>query len=110
MVIGYNDVEMASAANTILKLGGGIAIVDNGHLMEVLPLPFAGVISTESLDEVADKLKKINKTLMMMGSPFIKPLNAIFFTTFVSLPEIRFTDRGIVDVKDRRYISLFAQD
>lgn len=107
VVIGYDDFEMASAANTILKFGGGIAIVNDGRLLEALPLPIAGVISTESLEEVAGRLKKINEALTMAGSPFIKPLNAVFFTTFVSLPEIRFTDRGIVDVKNRCHIPLF---
>ncbi|MEM0313308.1 MAG: adenine deaminase C-terminal domain-containing protein, partial [Candidatus Bathyarchaeia archaeon] len=108
VVIGYNDVDMASAANITMKSGGGITIVDNGHLLEALPLPIAGVISVENLDAVASKLKRINKLLKMMGSPLIKPLNTVFFITFVSLPEIRFTDRGIVDVKNRRYIPLFA--
>ncbi|MEM2546550.1 MAG: adenine deaminase C-terminal domain-containing protein, partial [Candidatus Bathyarchaeia archaeon] len=108
VVIGYRDVDMASAANAVIDLGGGIAVWHNGRLLEALPMPIAGVISTESLEEVAGKLANINRALRAAGSPFTKPLNAVFFTTFVSLPEIRFTDKGIVDVKNRRYIPLFA--
>lgn len=44
----------------------------------------------------------------MMRSPLIKPINTIFFIIFVSLPEIRFTDRGIVDVKIDATFPLFV--
>lgn len=55
VVIGYNDVDMASAANITMKSGGGITIADNGHLLEALPSSIAGVISIENLDAVASQ-------------------------------------------------------
>jgi adenine deaminase len=109
VVIGYDDLDMAMAANETVRLGGGIVLFDKGKILEALPLPIAGVMSYESLETVAAKLKKVNAILSEAGSTFSKPLNVLFFTTFVTLPEIRFTDKGIVDVKNRCYTTLFVR-
>ena len=109
VVIGYDDLDMAMAANETVRLGGGIVLFDKGKFLEALPLPIAGVMSYESLETVAAKLKKVNAILSEAGSTFSKPLNVLFFTTFVTLPEIRFTDKGIVDVKNRCYTTLFVR-
>jgi len=108
VLIGYSDADMAWAANEVIRLGGGIVLVKEGRLLEVLPMPIAGVISNEKLKVVARKLKKINEALAEAGCPFDKPLNVLLFVTFVTLPEIRFTDKGIIDVKNRCFIPLFA--
>lgn len=106
VVVGYNNVDMAIAANETVRLDGGIVLFDKCKL-EALPLQIAGTMSCESIEKVAAKLKKINETLSKAGSTFNNPLKVIFFTTFLTLPEIRFTDRGVVDVKNRCYASLF---
>ena len=108
VLVGYSDTDMARAANEVVKLGGGIVVADEGRLLEVLAMPIAGVMSDGDLLKVAGKLKKVNRILAEAGCPFSKPLNVLLFSTFVTLPEIRFTDRGIVDVKKRRYIPLFT--
>jgi adenine deaminase len=43
----------------------------------------------------------------MYGCPFDKPFKALFFVTFVALPEVRFTQNGMVNVKRREYVSIF---
>lgn len=109
LVLGCNDGDMTNAANKVADLGGGIVIFHENKLLEALQMPIAGIMSNESLETTAVKLRKLNDMLARLGSPFNKPLNAILFLTFVTLPEIRFTDKGIVDVKNRCYAPLFIQ-
>jgi adenine deaminase len=42
-----------------------------------------------------------------MGSPFDKPIFALNFLPFVTLPALRITARGLVDVKRRKLVPLF---
>jgi adenine deaminase len=43
-----------------------------------------------------------------MGSSFDKPIFALSFLPFVTLPALRITARGLIQVKDRRVVSLFV--
>jgi adenine deaminase len=43
-----------------------------------------------------------------MGSPFDKPIFALTFLPFVTLPELRITARGLVNAKRRKIVPLFA--
>ncbi len=52
-------------------------------------------------DETENRLKE-------MGSSLDKPIFALNFLPFVTLPALRITARGLVNVKERRIVSLFA--
>jgi len=108
LVAGSNDFDMANAANEVIKSKGGIVIVDKQKTLLSLPMILAGIISVEPFKRVERDYRHLNELLLGRGSPFGKPLNPLIFLTFVTLPEIRFTDRGIIDVKNRAFIELFS--
>ncbi|MBI2540092.1 MAG: hypothetical protein HYW04_09930, partial [Deltaproteobacteria bacterium] len=58
--------------------------------------------------EVAQGLDRIHRRLRERGAPFPKPLYALMFLTFVTLPALRITARGLVAAKERRLVSLFV--
>ncbi len=106
VVLGANEHDMAVAANRSAELGGGIVLVNEGRILEELDLPLAGVMSLKPLEEVASKLSSLNSTLRSLGSRLSKPLNVMLFVTFVTLPELRLSVKGLVDVKRRRLVPL----
>ncbi|RLI34434.1 hypothetical protein DRO53_03580, partial [Candidatus Bathyarchaeota archaeon] len=106
VVVGSSDSDMALAVSRLEKLGGGVVVVNGGRVVEELPLPLGGLMSPESSGWLARKLKAIKRLLWKAGAPFENPLNPIQFLTFTYLPWIRITDKGLVDVKNRRIISL----
>lgn len=109
VVLGFNEEDMELAANETVRMGGGLVVVNGGRVVEALPMPVAGVMSDEPFEGVTAKLRRINRLLRDAGCAFKKPINVLLFTTFVALPEVRFTDRGIVDVKERRFIPLIVE-
>jgi adenine deaminase len=109
MIVGSNDADMALCANTLIECGGGIAIVDGDHLLEKLEFPFGGIFSLQPWREVGSRLRRIQTSLRESGSPFDKPLYALSFLTFVTLPALRITARGLIDAKERKIVSLFAE-
>ena len=108
MVVGSDDRDMALCANVLLQAGGGIAIVDGGQVLEQLDFPIGGIFSLWPWRDVGQGLRRIQNRLKEMGSPFDKPIFALSFLPFVTLPVLRITARGLVNAKERRIVSLFA--
>ncbi len=109
MVVGSNDDDMALCANRLIECGGGIAVVNHGQLLEKIEFPFGGVFSLQPWRNVGAQLLRIQNCLRECGSSFDKPLYALAFLTFVTLPTLRITARGLVNAKERRIVSLFAE-
>jgi adenine deaminase len=108
MVVGSDDDDMALCANALLEAGGGMAIVDGGQVLEKIDFPFGGIFSLLPWQEVGKGLRRIQTRLKEMGSPFDKPIFALSFLPFVTLPALRITARGLIHAKERRVVSLFA--
>jgi adenine deaminase len=108
MIIGCDDADMALCANALIDAGGGMAIVHDGQVLDKLDFPLGGIFSLAPWQTVGVGLRRIQARLREMGSPFDKPIFALSFLPFVTLPALRITARGLVDAKERRIVSLFA--
>ncbi len=105
VVIGSNEKDMAVASNELRKSQGGIIVVKNGKTLAFMPLAVAGIISSKSIETVANQFSKINHILSDHDCVFKKPHLVPVFLPFLALPEIRIIYSGIVDVKKREFIS-----
>ena len=108
LVAGSSDYDMAYCANLLLESGGGVALVDKGRILEEIPFPVGGLFSLEPWRDVGERLATVQKILKERGSAFPKPLYALCFLTFVTLPELRITGRGLVRAKERCIVPLLA--
>lgn len=104
IVIGSNDSDMAIASNHIIQNQGGLVVVKSGKILASLPLPFAGIVSTDSFENVSSNFKKINDSIVDSGCKFSRPHLIPLFLPFLALPSVRILSGGIVDVKKRSYI------
>jgi len=105
IVIGSNDSDMTIASNHLIKNQGGIVVVKSGKILASLPLPFAGIVSTDSFENVSSNFEKINNSIIDSGCKFSRPHLIPLFLPFLALPSVRILSSGIVDVKKRSYIS-----
>jgi adenine deaminase len=108
MVVGSDDRDMARCANVLLEAGGGMAIVNRGEILEKIEFPCGGIFSLYPWQEVGTGLRRIQTKLREMGSSFDKPIFALSFLPFVTLPALRITARGLIDAKTRKIVPLFA--
>jgi adenine deaminase len=106
MVAGYSDEDMARCANSLIESGGGIAVVDRGEILEKMEFPVGGIFSPEPWDQIGRRLDRVHRRLRERGSPFPRPLYALAFLTFVTLPALRITARGLVNAKERKLVPL----
>jgi adenine deaminase len=108
LVVGASDEDMAICANALIEGGGGMAIVNRGVILDKILFPWGGVFSTDPWQEVGQQLRRLHRCLREKGSTFDRPMYALSFLTFVTLPSLRITARGLVDVKERKIVPLFA--
>jgi adenine deaminase len=108
LVVGSDDRDMALCANALIECGGGIAVVNRGIVLEKIEFSFGGIFSLDPWREVGRRLKRIQRCLREHGSPFDRPIFALSFLPFVTLPVLRITSRGLVNAKERKIVSLFV--
>jgi adenine deaminase len=104
---GVGDDDIMAACVEVVKLGGGIAVVKDGKLLSGLELPIAGLMSGQPVEEVDKKLRKLIKIAHSMGA---KPENPFFILSFLCLPvipELKITDKGLVDVNKFKLVNIF---
>ncbi len=98
VVLGVDDRDMAACAARLAEIGGGIVIAEDGKAVEELPLPIAGLMSDRPLAEVHDRLRSMERRLVAMGSTMASPFMTLSFLALSVIPELKITDRGLVDV------------
>ncbi len=105
--VGVDEEDMISAVRRIAKLEGGMVVVRGGLVLAELALPVAGLISEEPLKEVIEKLKKLDKIAADLGCRIDHPFGLLSFLSLPVIPELRLTDKGLVDVEKFKIVDLF---
>jgi len=108
IVVGVNDQEMRHAVEEIVKMRGGFVAVQGGNLKASLPLPVAGLVSLEPAEVVASQMEKVKGAAKALGCPLTNPFLTLSFLALPVIPELKLTDKGLVDVSQFRMIPLEA--
>jgi len=108
VVIGVHDSDMYTAAVQVVKMQGGIVAACNGQVLEALPLPIAGLISDRSADFVREKIRRLTDAARSLGTRLEDPYMAMSFLTLPPIPELKITDRGLIDAVNFKVVRLFV--
>jgi adenine deaminase len=98
VVLGVDDADMAACALRMPEIGGGIVIAEGGQVVEELPLPVAGLMSDQPLAAVHRRMHSMEQRLAGMGVTMNAPFMTLSFLALSVIPELKITDRGLVDV------------
>ena len=98
VLLGVDDADMAACACRLAEIGGGIVVAEGGHVIEELPLPVAGLMSDQPLAQVHERLSSMERRLAGMGASIAAPFMTLSFLALSVIPELKITDRGLVDV------------
>jgi len=108
MVVGVTDEEMKLAIQEVEKIQGGFVVVDQKEVKAFVPLPVAGLMSLETAEEVASQMEKLTQAAREIGVPLENPFLTLSFMSLTVIPELKITDKGLVDVAQFRIIPLEA--
>jgi len=97
-VAGSNDKDMAMAFHWLAETGGGVVIVHNGQILLELPFPLGGVASDLPMGALADRMDEFVRVVHEFGCPLVDPFMTFLFIPFTTLPYVRMTPSGLLDV------------
>ncbi|GAA4319154.1 adenine deaminase [Flaviaesturariibacter amylovorans] len=96
VAVGTDDESLARAVNAVIAAKGGVSCVD-GEQELVLPLPVAGLMSTEDGYTVARKYSEIDAAAKALGSPLGAPFMTLSFMALLVIPHLKLSDLGLFD-------------
>jgi adenine deaminase len=106
LVMGMDDDDMAVAANTLAEVGGGMVVVKRGEVIGLLPLPVAGLMSNKPVEEVQLKVESLAQAWKDLGCTLTSPFMTMAILSLPVIPELRLTNRGLVDVEKFCFVPL----
>jgi adenine deaminase len=100
-----DDESMVEAARSLVQSGGGMAAVKKAQILSHLPLPIAGLMSDESVQTVAKQMAELKNAWSRLGSTLPSPTITLAFTTLSVIPELRITDKGLLDTVQFKFVN-----
>ena len=98
IVVGVDEGDMLAAVRRIATMQGGLVAVADGEVLAELPLPVAGIMSTESAAVVSHRGALLNAAALSLGARIPEPFAVLSFLALPVIPSLRLTDMGLVDV------------
>lgn len=108
IVVGADDRDMLAAAVALQEVGGGLAVVADGEVKALLPLPLAGLMSDQNTEFVQHKLQQLHFWAAELGVPEnVNAFNCLSFLALPVIPRLRLSDKGLVDVDQFALVDLW---
>ncbi len=109
IAVGVDDSDLEIAFNRLAEMQGGLVAVKDGAVLAEVPLPVAGLMSLCSAMEVSRAVLRLNAVAHVelgcaLGSPFM----SLSFLALPVIPELKLTDKGLVDVAKFGFVPLDA--
>lgn len=108
IAVGVSDDDILAAVSEIRKLQGGLVVVNKKKVLAEIPLPVAGLMSDKPLDYVVKKLAKVEEAVKGLGVKIKHPFGILSFLALPVIPELKLTDKGLVDVNQFKLVDLFV--
>ncbi|MGQ9513638.1 MAG: adenine deaminase [Thermoproteota archaeon] len=103
-LVGVEAYDMYVAVDAIREMGGGIVVVDSGRVVAKAALPIAGLMNLKPLYSFVVEIEGVKEALKELGCRLRSPLMILSFLSLAVIPEIRITDKGLVDVLNFSFI------
>jgi len=110
VLVGTNDADMLKVTEIIQAMKGGLAVVSDGKVLASLPLPIAGLMSEASVAQVNLQLEALHRASKTLGCNVPDPFMILSFLSLPVIPELKITDKGLVDVNQFKVVPLFGEN
>lgn len=108
VVAGDNDFDMRLAVQELAAMGGGIVLIVQGKKASYLPLPIAGLLTTDEPHHVGRTLEEMLRTSHTALSipDTVDPFMTLSFMALPVIPELKLTARGLFDVRNFTFVDI----
>jgi adenine deaminase len=110
IIVGTTDEDIVLSIQRLKAMGGGLVTVSNRKVLAALPLPIAGLMADIPVTEVHQRLNMLLRSAQSLGCKLPDPFMTLSFLALPVIPELKLTDKGLVDVMKFRIVPLFGKD
>ena len=107
-VVGTDRDQMALAANRLAEVGGGVTLYVDGEEKALVELPIAGLMSDSPAHDVAARAQALGEAMVATGCSLNNAYMQHSLLALVVIPELRISDKGLIDVRSFEKIDLFV--
>lgn len=104
VAVGTNDTDLCEAVNLIIENKGGISLATTGN-RQVLPLPVAGIMTTDEVGVVAQKYTAIDKAAKQLGATLQAPYMTLSFLALLVIPHLKLSDKGLFNGNTFQFVT-----
>ena len=104
------DYDLMLKAISKLKESKGGQVLITPEKIVLLPLEFAGIMSTLSLEETVEKHRELQSALEEINVQLSEPFMALAFIALPVIPHLKITDLGLVDVDQFKMVELIKNE
>jgi adenine deaminase len=108
VVVGADDVSMETAVRRVAAIGGGIVVADGPQVLAEVALPVGGLMSNATMADVDAAERRANAAAATLGGTMDHPFMTLAFLALPVIPELKLTDRGLVDVAKFDFVGAVA--
>jgi len=106
IVVGDTTADMRQALSAVISMGGGFAVVRDGAVTASVALPFGGLMCELAPSALARELENLRAASRAIGCELPEPFLQLAFLSLPVIPELKLTDKGLVDVNEFRVIDV----
>lgn len=107
IAVGVSDRDLCRAVEVVRDMGGGMVAVARGRPIAKVPLEVGGLMTGRCLEELCFLTEDLAQAAASLGCTLQEPFMALSFLALPVIPELKLTDRGLVDVDRFELVSLF---
>lgn len=105
IAIGLKDDYIVRAINRLVEMRGGQVVVSEHEMLDIA-LPIAGLMSPLSGHEIAYRCRLIRDMVAQIGCKMKAPFITMAFMSLPVIPELKLTDRCLLDTRNMRPVPL----
>lgn len=96
IAVGVDAESVCKAVNLVIEAKGGVSVATKQD-GRVLPLPVAGLMSTDDGYKVAEAYSAIDAAAKELGSTLAAPFMTLSFMGLLVIPHVKLSDMGLFD-------------
>jgi adenine deaminase len=108
VAVGVEDLDLFTAVEEIRRMGGGLVVAEGGRILAESPLEVGGLMSKKPLESLCTQTRGLSVAAKSLGCILPDPFMALSFLSLPVIPELKLTDRGLVDVRMFAEVPLFV--
>lgn len=106
MVIGTSKKDMLLAQNSIIDMQGGYIVCEDKQIKAKAILNVGGIINDGDINQLSKNIKDVRKAMKNLGYEHINEIMSFSTLSLPVSPEIKITDKGILDTRSQKFINI----